>query len=231
MGVIKYNNISKEDFNYVVTNFNNKYKAFIIHKFLRNSERDYIVIGKIKEDKLTVLDDNQFCNWMLMCNDISMNYKKPLVNKEGIFNYFLFHDISEQVLFTLEGYDLLTNKFKYTNFIINRTVSMGIIKSDGEFLYNRFSNCNKNVNFFDLNYLHDNYLFTKEELNRLSKVNFLYYLRENLFKINNLSKQDSRFSQSIGLQENIVDKINFIMEYLVLHDINHKNKYVKRNRR
>jgi hypothetical protein len=106
----------------------------------------------------------------------------------------LDHDVTKTILFTKEGYDLITNKFLYTNSEIERTVDFNVIYSnDGEIRY-------------DVKPFLDKYL-QKED-------NFLRYIKDNQGKLIRLLKANRRYREEFEKLKTDAERINYLMQIM-----------------
>lgn len=105
------------------------------------------------------------------------------------------------MLFRLEGYDLITNKFKYIDDEINQTVNFIFVKWTKKLLYKLASDITVILRkrFYDLGFLDLNFVFTVQEISKMEKYRLIEYLQDNLNKINNIIKKDPLCAKYIKL--------------------------------
>lgn len=91
----------------------------IIHRFKNNGEYEYAVIGKVFAESLveSLRDYKEFI--MMLSNLFRTNNKR---SRNELLSELKLTKFFKQVLFTQEGYDLITGKHLYTNGEIQKTI-------------------------------------------------------------------------------------------------------------
>lgn len=225
---LKYINISEEDINQVCFNSGGCKEFVIVHEFTKNDVRDYVVLGKLK-DMPNVLSGVEYVEWLVNIRKLIKNYKTRDTPNNFNFDKFLKSNITSNILFTKEGYDLITNKFKYLNNELDRTVKFKTSCREGRLLYEPPADANvlSNRNFHGIEYLQNHYFFTKEQVKKIERINFIKYVKANFNKINNIPKTDPNFSGIVKGYNNPDQKIDFIMQYIAINAEGKEKEYSK----
>lgn len=215
MKSVNYRNISNEDIAQVCFVQGDHKEIVIMHEFVKNNKKDYVVLGKLKDEQST-LSGMEYVDWLVIARKLITNYKFKSLPNNFEYEKFLKHNIISNILFTREGYDLITNKFIYTNNLIDRSIIVKTSCKPDRILYESpvDGSILSNENFFDIKYLDKNYFFTKRQINRMEKRNFVKYIKNNLKKINNIASIDSNFCRIVKTIKKPEEKISFIMSYI-----------------
>ncbi len=139
------------------------------------------------------------------------------------------NEVTTNVIFTKEGYDLITNKFLYTNNELERTVHLKIIKKNNRLYYEKNNDINSlsNLYFYNINELDARYFFTKTQLNKLNTDDFIKYVSNNVNKINKIALYDKNFAHTLQYINKPEEKIIHLKDYLFNNGDIYNNTIVK----
>lgn len=196
---------------------------YIIYEFIKNDVKDYIVIGKLLKE---YIGDRKirYIDWVALTNRLIKNQNlkddKRTILRNFEYHKFLDHDVTKTILFTKEGYDLITNKFLYTNSEIERTVDFNVIYSnDGEIRYDVKPFLDKylqkeDIFFKPIEELENNYFLSDSQLKSMSEDNFLRYIKDNQGKLIRLLKANRRYREEFEKLKTDAERINYLMQIM-----------------
>jgi hypothetical protein len=191
--IIQYQNVTKENFALLNFFMDGKEELLLVHEFMANDKKDYAVIGKIVGDRSKV-SRIKILQWVSIIQDLVTNYKTNKKQEQIGYQYsyykLLLNNITASVKFTQEGYDLITNKFLFTDNKMERTVNInrqvikdGLIFDNKYNLINEKNRINQQTAFCDIKYYDENYFFTPSEKSHLGMDQALAYIRHNPEKL------------------------------------------------
>ncbi len=217
MDTIKYAQVSGEDINQVCFMQGGFKDILLIHEFTQENRQNYVVVGKLKKDHTTILRGADNLKWLVTTCKLVTAYKdKKNSSKRYEYENFLNSDITNKINFTKEGYDLITNKFKYLDGEIDRTIALETSSKSGRLRY-EISEVISDKDFYSIEYLDNNYFFTDKQINKISKRNFVNYIRDNMTKINKIAIQDNDFTRNMQNLKTPNEKVMYVMQYLAIN--------------
>lgn len=224
--LIEFKNTTNEDIRILHYLDGSLKELLLVFEYDKNNTKDYILLGKVSGKSSNVTGSN-LIEWLVTTRKLInkyKNYKEIKTENSYEFEKFLNLKLTNDMLFTREGYDLITNKFIYTNFEINRTVEMKINHRDNKIFYEpawlRDNNDKFNKeNFFDIIDLEDNYYFTDFELKNISLNKFIKYMVVNSEKISKLLI-DKSIKDNYNSLTNSQSKIKFLKQLILIKNSN-----------
>lgn len=168
-----------------------------------NWKTDYVLL----EEKILKL----ITNYLLPFGLIRSRKIHDMNLKVILFNDKTNQSIINNLLLTQEGFDLITNKFLFTDGKIERTLIF-------DNSYNHYDDLIKSENsayFKSLEYYYYNYFFNDDELQRLSLEQVLRYVDFNKLRLENvIIANSSRLQQEYFLLNNWQEENNFLVSFI-----------------
>lgn len=186
--VIKYENVKDENFSIPVFRNEKRREILVIHQFVNDEKKDYIVIGRFDAEKLK-FSIERVKSWLNIIRSLVTNYKSNCKYRKDDYDILLYKlscaELTQNFEFTQEGYDLITNKFMFTDNVIERTIHIDNYDHNNELVFdNKYEYLvNKDSAFNNLTYYENNYLFTEKEKARLTLDQILEYTKYNYEKM------------------------------------------------
>lgn len=215
----------------------------IVHRFSNNGQLDYAVIGKVFAESLieSIHDYKDFISLLsALFKTSDKKRRSELLDEVKTSNFF------KQVLFTQEGFDLISGKHFYTNGDIQKTIVTANAEQDGvlvlDSLYSEVSE-NKVQNFqnekgviteikpFDsFEKYESNYFVNRKDFMNMSPREASLFVSDHYNKminyINNNYPSFSRNASDISSFETQEEKIAYMAQLLdVLYDAQFGEKY------
>ena len=216
--VINYKNVYSEEYNIISFNNNGKLEYLLVHEFDNNLGHNYLVIGKFTQNIQNIKVDGVIYKNTIkrVIEKYKYNYKELLKN-----NTYKYYEVAflKNILFTKEGYDLITHKFLFTNNEIIRTIKIEQNNVDGINYYtNKYYSLEdeQNDSFKEFDYYEKFYTLRKEEYENLEINNIFNYVKANYYKIKNI----------VLLEEFEMDILKIILE--AIEKIDNKVKCLKK---
>lgn len=127
------------------------------------------------------------------------------------------------MLFTREGYDLITNKFLYADFQLERSANFKISVSNNEIRYNIIPYMehfyDKDSKYFlPIETLENEYFFSDSQLQSISEDDFMKYLENNKKKIARLLNSDRRFYPEFKALDTDSKRANYLMQVMSIKE-------------
>lgn len=179
----------------------------VIGKFLAKENSDWKQNYLVLEEKIMSLINN----YMLPCNLFKKRKFYNMKMKSLIFNNNTNIDIVNKVMFTQEGFDLITNKFLFTEGLIERT----LIFDDS---FNHYDDLVKeeNFNYFkEIEEYYYNYFLTDNEIKKLSLEQILDYVDYNKSRLENVIIANSKkLQEEYFLLDNWKEENLFLVSFI-----------------
>ena len=148
---------------------------------------------------------------MLPCNLFKRSKFHNMKMKSMIFNNNTNIDIVNKIMFTQEGFDLITNKFLFTDGLIERT----LIFDDS---FNHYDDLVKeeNFNYFkSIEEYYYNYFLTDDEIKKLSLEQMLDYVDYNKSRLENVIIANSKkLQEEYFLLDNWKEENLFLVSFI-----------------
>lgn len=222
--IIDYDNVDEKKSKIRLQKIDGTY--FLVYEFrkydfVNNNLPNYVVLGRFfsksyenwKNDYVSLSENiTSLIRTYLLPFDVIRTRKLHDMNlKKIVFNNRSNEDIINNLEFTQEGFDLITNKFLFTDGKIERTLIF-------DNSYNHYDDLIKEENskyFKPLSYYYYNYFFNDNELNNISLEQVIRYVDFNKLRLENVvianssSLQQTYFSLNNWKEEN-----NFLVTFI-----------------
>ncbi len=207
---IIYKNHENYDVNGYKYNHQNEKGIIIVYEFTINSEEKEIVLGKYNGNAPYELSGITYVQWLVSVLNLINEDKLSSSVKKYYYNQFINNKFTKLIEFTKEGYDLITNKYKYLDdeLLLSVTINKPIKL--------RIANINKldKQCFYKYDYLDKYYFFNKEEINKIDDKKLIDYIKSNLKKVNNYIKENNDLYESFIKCKTSYEKIDLLKKYL-----------------
>lgn len=162
----------------LVQNSLGEQEELLLHCFQKDAKPDYLIIGKFAQNRRPNLKSVQDIEWfrlikaLIQNKSLQTNYDSYLKAISALTTY----SMTNSILFTQEGYDLLTGKFLFTkDGKIQRTVQLDCITQGESLLFgNKYYSVNhdnkvKTANLFDsFQKYQDEYFMNNSDLENMN---------------------------------------------------------------
>lgn len=175
-----------DSFPIVLLIINNQLRKALVYKFTNNNRENYILLGIVNSSER--VEKEQFERWLQVLNylihyDITNGLTESYVSLLRLFRNSLF---TRNVLFTQEGYDIITNKEAFSpKKEVIRTVSIDLLPNNDGIAFSNscsFNDSNKalSTGFFNDFYTYESsYFLNPVEINEWGYQNALDYAKFN----------------------------------------------------
>lgn len=228
--IIKYENVKNEDYKIISFNKSGNPEYFFVHDFENEQGHDYLVVGKY----IGKISDLVKRGTVIQATtSVVTNLYKDDPNGLRKYNRYDAANFSD-VLFTKEGYDLVTHKFLFTDGNIIRTVKIDQNDYRNTTYYgNKYSSVSTENDelFKPFSYYETKYMFRQEEHENLSFNNFMDYTYANLKKVKSIissSELRDRVDQ-LTISANEIETMTILVEAIdAFNTLHNKNNSIKK---